>query len=334
MGTMATMRAAVCVRPGSGHVELQVRPAPALLPGQARLGVRACGVCRTDLHVVDGELPQAVAGIVPGHEIVGEVIELGAAVQGLQLGQRVGVPWLGGTCGVCDYCRSGRENLCAEALFTGCTLDGGYAEQCTADARFCLPLPESHDDAELAPLLCAGLIGHRAHAMCGPVRRLGLYGFGAAAHILAQTAAFAGTEVFALTRRGDTRAQQFARSLGCVYAGGSDQPPPLLLDAAIVFAPVGELVVQALRAIRPGGRVVCAGIHMSDVPSFPYALLWQERSIGSVANLTRADGVGFFDLVARCRPRVTVQRYRLADADRALDDLRHGNLIGAAVLLP
>jgi propanol-preferring alcohol dehydrogenase len=328
------MRAAFCMSPGDGTVTLRTVPDPLPAAGQLLLRVLACGVCRTDLHVVDGELPGSKVPVVPGHEIVGEVLALGAGVASFGVGQRVGVPWLGATCGDCDMCRSGRENLCAAARFHGHTLDGGFATHCVADARFCVPLPAGYGDAAAAPLLCAGVIGHRAFRRCGDAAVLGLYGFGAAAHILAQTAEAEGRTVFAFTRPGDAAAQSFARQLGCAYAGDSTSPPPQPLDAAILFAPVGELVPLALAAVKPGGTVVCAGIHMSDVPSFPYRLLWQERTVCSIANLTRADAVDFLQLAARVRIRTQVHTYPLAAAAEALADLRGGRLQGAAVLLP
>ncbi|SFY41169.1 alcohol dehydrogenase, propanol-preferring [Paracoccus pantotrophus] len=303
-------------------------------PGEIRVRILACGVCRTDLHVVDGELPDPVLPIIPGHEIVGRIEALGPGVTGLALGQRVGIPWLGHACGACLYCRDGRENLCDAPGFTGYTRDGGYATAAIADARFAFPLGEAGEDVALAPLLCAGLIGWRALVIAGKAPRLGLYGFGAAAHIIAQVAAWQGRAVHAFTRPGDLRSQDFARRLGAVWAGGSDQPPPEPLDAAIIFAPVGELVPAALSAVRKGGRVVCAGIHMSDIPAFPYALLWHERQIASVANLTRQDGLDFLSLAPRIGIATETTTYPLREANRALDDLRAGRFDGAAVLVP
>jgi alcohol dehydrogenase, propanol-preferring len=294
--------------------------------------VEACGVCRTDLHVLDNELPGIRCPLTPGHEIVGRVAARGAQVERFSLGDRVGVPWLASTCGVCEYCRAGQENLCPQARFTGYTRDGGYAQEALADARYCLPLPRDAAAAELAPLLCAGLIGYRAYRKAGEARNLGLYGFGAAAHLLAQLALHEGRRVFAFTRAGDEAGQRFARGLGAVWAGSSAAPAPEPLDAAILFAPVGALIPAALAAVRPGGRVVCAGIHMSDVPGFPYRLLWGERSVSSVANLTRADGEEFLALAARVGLKATVERFALADANRALGRLRSGELTGAAVL--
>lgn len=310
------------------------RPKPSAAAGQVLLRVHACGVCRTDLHIVDGELSHARGALVPGHEIVGTVEALGQGVTSLAVGDRVGIPWLGWTCGTCAYCRSGRENLCPRAQFTGYQIDGGYAEYAVADARYCFAIPAGFSDAEAAPLLCAGLIGYRALRLAGPARRLGLYGFGAAAHIAAQVARHNGQEVYAFTRAGDTAGQAFARSLGAVWAGGSDTPSPEPLDAAILFAPVGALVPAALRSVAPGGVVVCAGIHMSDIPSFPYSLLWGERTVRSVANLTRADGEEFLALAARIPVRTTVTPFALRDANTALDQVRHGGLDGAAVLIP
>ena len=302
-------------------------------PQQVLLRVRACGVCRTDLHLVDDELPGIHYPIVPGHEVVGEVIERGADAP-LEIGARVGVPWLGWSCGTCDFCHAGRENLCGEARFTGWQLDGGYADHMLADARYCLPLPGGLDDAHLAPLLCAGLIGYRALRMAGEARRLGIYGFGAAAHIVAQVARFEGRECYAFVRPGDAEAARFALGLGCRWAGGSDERPPVELDAAIIFAPAGALVPVALSAVRRGGTVVCGGIHMSDIPSFPYALLWGERTLRSVANLTRRDGHRFLALVPRVAVRTEVTTFALEDANQALARLREGRLTGAAVLLP
>ncbi len=303
-------------------------PVPAA--GQALLRVRACGVCRTDLHVVDGELPEPKLPLVPGHQVVGEVV---ASAGRFREGERVGVPWLGWTCGECAFCRSGRENLCDRALFTGYQLDGGYAELCVADERFCFPVPEGYPDLQAAPLLCAGLIGYRAYRLAGEAPTLGFYGFGAAAHILCQLAVWEGRRVLALTRAGDTAAQSLARELGAVWAGAvGEQPEPL--DAAIVFAPAGELVPEALRAVRKGGTVVCAGIHMSDIPSFPYELLWGERVVRSVANLTRRDGEEFLALAPRVPVRTHVERFPLEQANEALERLRHGDVRGAAVLVP
>ena len=309
------------------------QPVPAPATGEILIEVAACGVCRTDLHVVDGELPHPKLAIIPGHEIVGRVAALGADVSGFPIGQRVGVPWLGYTCGRCEYCVSGRENLCNNPLFTGYTRDGGYASHTIADARYCFPLPDG-DAATQAPLLCAGLIGWRCYRMAGEAGALGLYGFGAAAHILAQVAAWQGRRVYAFTRRGDEAAQDFARSLGAVWAGGSDDMPPEKLDAAIIFAPVGALVPTALRAVKKGGRVVCGGIHMSDIPSFPYDILWEEREIVSVANLTRDDAREFLAIAPQAGIDSTVTRYPLSAANEALADLRSGRLQGAAVLVP
>ena len=314
------------------------RPAPG--PGELLLRVAACAVCRTDLHVVDGELPDPTLPLVPGHEIVGRVEEAGPGAVGFAPGDRVGVPWLGWACGTCAYCRAGAENLCERAQFTGYTRPGGYALYVAADARFCFAVPERYDDVSAAPLFCAGLIGHRAYRLAtqapfgGEAIRLGLYGFGAAAHLLAQVAVADGREVYAFTRPGDAAAQAHALSLGATWAGGSDEPTPEPLDAALIFAPAGALIPAALRAIRPGGVVVCAGIHMSDVPSFPYALLWRERTVRSVANLTRADATAFLARAARIALRVDTCRYPLEAANTALADLRSGRLLGAAVLVP
>jgi alcohol dehydrogenase, propanol-preferring len=330
---MTQMRAMVLDRPHTPLVPRQ-RPIPQPAAGEVLIEIEACGVCRTDLHVVDGELPHPKLPIVPGHEIVGRVVALGQGVDGLAPGERVGVPWLGWTCGVCPYCRSGRENLCDSPLFTGYTRDGGYATHTLADARFAFPLPENIDAAEAAPLLCAGLIGWRSYRMAGAGATLGLYGFGAAAHILAQVAAWQGRRVYAFTRSGDVASQNFARSLGAVWVGGSDEMPPELLDAAIIFAPVGALVPAALAAVKKGGRIVCGGIHMSDIPSFPYQLLWQERQLISVANLTRDDGHEFLELAPRAGIKMQVTRYPLQEANTALADLRAGRFEGAAVLIP
>jgi propanol-preferring alcohol dehydrogenase len=301
-------------------------------PGQVLIRVHACAVCRTDLHVVDGELTQPKLPLMPGHEIVGSVAALGAYVERFRIGDRVGVPWLGWTCGVCDFCRSGRENLCAEARFTGYQIDGGYGDYTVADQRFCFPIPAGYSDAEAAPLLCAGLIGYRSLCMAGEARRLGLYGFGAAAHIIAQVARWQSREVYAFTSPGDTEAQAFARELGAVWAGGSDQTPPERLDASIIFAPVGPLVPAALRAVERGGTVVCAGIHMSPIPSFPYDILWGERAVRSVANLTRRDGDEFLALAPKVPVKTRPLPYALEQANEALNDLRAGRLQGAAVL--
>jgi len=308
-------------------------PDPAPGPGQVLIRVRACGVCRTDLHVVDGELPNAHSPIVPGHEIVGIVEGVGEGV-GLRIGQRIGVPWLGHTCGACPYCRSARENLCDYAQFTGCTMDGGYAELTVADAHFCFPIPDTIGDIEVAPWLCAGLIGYRALRMAGAAERIGIYGFGAAAHIVAQLARHEGRTIAAFTRRGDDNAQAFARELGTSWSGGSDESSPFPLDAALIFAPVGALVPAALRAVVKGGIVVCAGIHMSDIPSFPYSILWGERRVVSVANLTRRDGEEFFEVAASAGVQTRTTPYPLQRANEALDALRSGALTGAAVLVP
>jgi propanol-preferring alcohol dehydrogenase len=319
---------------GAGRLDAVERDVPAPGPGQVLVRVHACGVCRTDLHVVDGELPDPKIPIVPGHEIVGAVERLGTGVDDLAVGDRVGIPWLGWSCGVCEYCRSGRENLCPRARFTGYQIDGGYAEYTVADARYAFRMSGEADAAGTAPLLCAGLIGYRSYKMTGDARRLGIYGFGAAAHIIAQVAVHDGRDVFAFTSPGDDDAQRFARDLGAVWAGASTEPPPAPLDAAIVFAPVGRLVPEALSHLVPGGVVVCAGIHMSDIPSFPYRILWEERVVRSVANLTRQDAREFLALAPSIPIRTHVTRYDLADANRALDDLRAGRLQGAAVLIP
>ena len=302
--------------------------------GEIRIKVLACGVCRTDLHVVDGELPDPKSPIIPGHEIVGRIDAIGPGVSGLELGERVGIPWLGHTCGICSYCHEQRENLCDSPLFTGYTRDGGFATAVIADARFAFPLGETGSDVSLAPLLCAGLIGWRSLKIAGDGNRLGIYGFGAAGHIVAQVAKWQGRDVFAFTRPGDTGTQRFARSLGVTWAGGSDEMPPEPLDAAIIYATVGELVPQALMAVRKGARVVCAGIHMSDIPSFPYRLLWEERQLVSVANLTRQDGLDFLGLVPKIGIAVKTTVYALEQANKALEDLRAGRFDGAAVLVP
>lgn len=327
------MLAMVLQRPGEKLVAIE-RADPEPGPGEVRVTIGACGVCRTDLHVLDGELPHIRYPIIPGHEIVGRIEALGAGVTSLKLGERVGIPWLGHTCGHCPYCRTGKENLCDAPLFTGYTRDGGFATKTVADAHFVFPLGEEGDDAHLAPLLCAGLIGWRSLSMTGEGQRIGLYGFGASAHIIAQVAHWQGREVFAFTSPGDAAKQDFARALGAVWAGSSDEAPPEALDAAIIFAPVGALVPKALKVVRKGGRVICAGIHMSDIPSFPYALLWEERALCSVANLTRGDGEAFLALAPEIGLKTQVTRYALTDANRALADLKRGAFEGAAVLVP
>ena len=318
------MRAMVFEAPGKPLHEAEL-DRPAAGPGDLLLEVRACGVCRTDLHLIDGEVGIAEPPRVLGHQIVGEVVGEG---------RRVGVPWLGWTCGECEYCRSGRENLCPRARFTGCDIDGGFAEYAVADERYCFPIPDSYPDAQAAPLLCAGLIGYRSLRMCGDARRIGFYGFGAAAHILTQVAIAEGREVYAFTRAGDERGQRFARDLGAVWAGGSEDAPPESLDAAIIFAPVGALVPAALSAVAPGGTVVCGGIHMSDIPSFPYELLWGERAVRSVANLTRVDGEELLALAPGVPVETAVTTYPLGAANAALEDLRAGRFLGAAVIVP
>ena len=328
------MHAMVLREKAAGKVTAAELPRPEPGPGQIRVKVAACGVCRTDLHVVDGDLPEPKLPIVPGHEIVGSVDALGEGVEGFAPGQRVGVPWLGFSCGSCGYCTSGRENLCGEARYTGYQIDGGYADYCLADARYAFALPEGYSDSEAAPLLCAGLIGHRAYRMAGAAKRLGVYGFGAAAHIMIQVALWEGREVYGFTRPGDTEAQAFARQLGATWAGASGEAPPEELDAAILFAPVGDLVPESLRRTARGGTVVCAGIHMSDIPSFPYRILWEERAIKSVANLTRRDAEEFLALAPKVPVRTHTRDYPLSEANRALDDLREGRLQGAAVLRP
>ncbi len=304
------------------------------MAGQVLIAVKACGVCRTDLHIVDGELAWPAHPVVPGHEVVGVVLEAGAGVEGFVPGERVGVPWLGWTCGECRYCLSGRENLCDRARFTGYDIDGGYADQVIADARYCFAIPQAYSDAEAAPLLCAGLIGYRSLTMAGDAERLGIYGFGAAAHIVAQVARSQGRAVYAFTRPGDASAQAFALGLGACWAGDSTRMPPEPLDAAILFAPAGALVPQALRAVAKGGTVVCGGIHMSDIPTFPYEILWGERRIVSVANLTRRDAAEFLALAPKVPVHTTVETFPLADANEALARLREGKINGAAVLIP
>jgi alcohol dehydrogenase, propanol-preferring len=330
------MRAMILETPGTALRESEVvTPSPDA--GQVLVRVMACAVCRTDLHVVDGELPNPKLPLIPGHEIVGEIVKCGPQVEHLGVGTRVGIPWLGWTCGNCRYCKTNQENLCDKARFTGYTIDGGYAEFTVADAAFCFPLPESYSDVEVAPLLCAGLIGYRSLVMAGSFQEaahLGIYGFGGAAHIIAQVAVHQGRQVYAFTRSGKKSDQEFARSLGATWAGGSDELPPDELDAAIIFAPVGSLVVAALRAVRKGGRVICGGIHMSDIPSFPYSLLWGERSILSVANLTRGDARSFLNLAPQVPVRTETQSFWMSNANEALTRLRSGRIRGAAVLVP
>jgi propanol-preferring alcohol dehydrogenase len=333
-------------RAGAGAVEACERELPVVLPGELLIKISACGVCHTDLHVVDGELPNVEIPVTPGHEIVGIVDQLGDGVEEFKIGDRVGVPWLGYACGQCAHCLAGRENLCADARFTGCHSDGGYADYVVADAAYTFKLPAAYSDLDLAPMLCAGLLGYRAYRMAGDSPRLGLYGFGAAAHIVAQIALHDGREVYAFTAPGepgepehpggpeDNEVQGFARSVGVTWAGRSDQPPPVPLDAAIVFAPAGALIPEALSRVAPGGIVVCAGMHMSDVPSFPYRLLWEERTLRSAANPTRQDARDFLALVSTVQIKVRTARYDLADANRALRDLRDGRVQGAAVLVP
>jgi alcohol dehydrogenase, propanol-preferring len=327
------MRAMVLERPGA-PLSFMERSDPRPAEGEVRVRVAACGVCRTDLHVVDGELPNPKLPLVPGHEIVGRIDLVGERVAALGIGHRVGVPWLGQTCGHCQFCRNGQENLCDRPLFTGYTCDGGYATHVIADARYVFPLPERGDDVATAPLLCAGLIGWRSLQIAGDGKKLGLYGFGAAAHIIAQVARWQGREVFAFTRTGDDAGQAFAKRLGARWSGSSDDTPPEPLDCAIIYAPVGALVPAALRAVRKGGRVVCAGIHMSDIPSFPYEILWHERELKSVANLTRQDGEDFFTIVPKVGIKTETTAYPLTRANEALADLRAGRLHGAAVLVP
>jgi len=326
------MRAMILDEPRK-PLRLATVPDPVPGPGQVLVRVHACGVCRTDLHVVDGDLARPKLPLIPGHQVVGTVAALGPGAGRFQVGRRIGIPWLGGSCGRCDYCRAGRENLCDHARYTGYQVDGGFAEFCLADERFCFPLPEGYPDLQAAPLLCAGLIGYRALRMAGDAQRIGFYGFGASAHILVQVAKYQGRKIYAFTRPGDAASQAFARSLGAEWAGGSDELPPAPLDAAIIFAPAGELVPAALRAVAKGGTVVCAGIHMSDIPSFPYSILWGERVVRSVANLTRQDGEEFLALAPQAGVRTVVQPYPLEKANEALADLRAGRLTGAAVLV-
>jgi propanol-preferring alcohol dehydrogenase len=328
------MRAMAVTRAGAGVLEAVDRDLRSPGPWEVLVRVLACGVCRTDLHVVDGELPDPKLPTIPGHEIVGRVEQIGEGVTTFKPGDRVGIPWLGWSCGECEFCRAGRENLCRRARFTGYQIDGGYAEYAVADARFCFTLPGSYDDPHAAPLLCAGLIGYRAYRMAGPGARLGIYGFGAAAHVITQVAVHQGRDVYAFVTPGDTQAMRFAREVGAAWAGPSNEPPPVPLDSALIFAPVGRLVPEALSRTTPGGVVVCAGIHMSDIPSFPYRLLWEERVVRSVANLTRADAVEFLTVAADIPLRMHIQVYPLAEANLALSDLRTGRLSGAAVLVP
>lgn len=328
------MRAMVLEKPGA-PLRLIEKPDPVPGPGEVLVKVAACGVCRTDLHVVDGDLTEAKLPIIPGHEIIGTVSKLGAGVSNFKPGDRVGIPWLGHTCGHCGFCHSGAENLCDEPGFTGYQIDGGYADMTIADADFCFPIGGEYSDAEIAPLMCAGLIGYRSLSMVGDnVSRIGIYGFGAAAHIVTQVAGYQNQEVYAFTSPGDQTAQQFALEMGAVWAADSDKAPPRELDAAIIFAPVGALIPIALRAVRKGGTVVCGGIHMSDIPAFPYNILWGERVLRSVANLTRQDAIDFLELAPRVPVLTRVQEFPLEDANLALEDLRTGNLTGAAVLIP
>jgi len=326
------MRAMILEKPRQPLVAVDL-PVPTPGPGQLLIRVHACGVCRTDLHVVDGELTEPKLPLIPGHQIVGTVKATGEGAARFSKGDRVGVPWLGGSCGHCRFCQSGRENLCDESHYTGYQIDGGFAELCVADERFCFPIPEGYPDLQAAPLFCAGLIGYRALCMAGEAQRLGFYGFGAAAHIIIQVARYQGREVYAFTRRGDVEGQAFARKLGAVWVGSSEELPPEPLDAAIIFAPVGSLVPASLRAVAKGGTVVCAGIYMSDIPSFPYSILWGERVVRSVANLTRRDGEEFLELAPKVPVRTEVQPYPLEKANEALNDLREGRFTGAAVVV-
>lgn len=333
MASSPTMRAMLLEEPNKPLILSDIpRAEPG--PDQILIKVSACGVCRTDLHVVDGELTEPILPIVPGHEIIGQVVETGINVERYTTGDRVGIPWLGYTCGTCRPCRAGRDNLCENAKFTGYQIDGGYAEYAVADQRYCFPITSEYDDAEAAPLLCAGLIGYRSLRMAGDAERLGIFGFGAAAHIVTQVAKHEGRRVFAFTRDGDNEAQKFARDFGAEWAGSSESEPPEELDAAIIFAPVGALVPAALRAVAPAGTVVCAGIHMTDIPSFPYEILWRERTVRSVANLTRVDGEEFLTLAPQIPVRTEIETFPLEDANLALSRLRDGKLRGAAVLLP
>ncbi|MFC4348020.1 zinc-dependent alcohol dehydrogenase family protein [Kordiimonas lipolytica] len=326
------MKAMVLSKQGS-PLTLEELPCPSPSPGQILIRVKACAVCRTDLHVVDGDLKSPKLPLIPGHEVIGEVEALGEGVTHFRTGDRVGVPWLGHTCGTCTYCKNGQENLCDQAKFTGYTLDGGFADHMVADARYCFPIPDAYDDVAAAPLMCAGLVGYRAFRMVGEAEHIGLYGFGAAAHIITQVAVHMGRKVYAFTKEGDTHAQAFARSLGATWAGSSNEAPPHKLDAAILFAPVGALVPEALKHTDKGGTVVCAGIHMSDIPTIPYKNLWEERGIRSVANLTREDGEQFLKIAPTVPVKTSTHTYALKDANKALDDLRHGRFEGAAVLV-
>jgi propanol-preferring alcohol dehydrogenase len=328
------MRAMALMRPGAGKLESVELDRPEPSATNVLVRVLACGVCRTDLHIVDGELPGTFFPLVPGHEIVGRVERVGEEVKTIKPGDRVGIPWLGWSCNECEFCRTGRENLCRSARFTGYQINGGYAEYAVANARFCFPIPATYDDVQAAPLLCAGLIGYRAYRMAGSGKRLGIYGFGAAAHVITQVAVRQGREVYAFVTPGDDQALRFAREVGATWSGPSNESPPALLDSALIFAPVGRLVPEALSRMVPGGVVVCAGIHMSDIPSFPYRLLWEERVIRSVANLTRADATEFLALARQISLRMHDQIYPLDEANTALDDLRSGRLSGVAVLVP
>ena len=325
------MKAMVMHKPGEA-LQLQDVKRPEPGKNQVLIKIHACGVCRTDQHIIDGELTDPKLPLIPGHEIIGEIVKNGEGAGRFSIGQRIGVPWLGHTCGRCYYCKHGHENLCENAKFTGYTINGGYAEYTVAEERYCFPVPEQYEDAHAAPLMCAGLIGYRSYSMVGDAKRIGFYGFGASAHILIQIARNDGREVYAFTKSGDKTGQDFARDMGAVWAGGSNEKPPEELDAAILFAPVGALVPASLKAVRKAGIVVCAGIHMSDIPSFPYKILWEERQIKSVANLTRADGENFVRAAAKTKIETEVHPYKLEDANRALQDLREGNFNGAAVL--